>query len=102
MPEKKQYENPQTRRNPIEVPIQLLSLPTDASWLNPIEKLGKYLKKGLIHNHRLAHQMDELQARLGDMLLGFRSGSSALLAYCGLLNPGGIYAESLKRIPAII
>ena len=42
------------------LPIQLLCLPTYAPWLNPIEKLWRWLKQEVIHLHRLADAFDEL------------------------------------------
>ena len=92
---------PKLKYRSLNLPIQLLPLPTYASWLNPIERLWKYLKKEIIHNHRLSACPDLLKARLGSLLTDFERGSSALLSYCGLLNPKGIYAHALKRVSAV-
>jgi len=70
-------------RDPL--PIQLLCLPTYASWLNPIEKLWRWLKQEVIHLHRLADAFDELQRRVASFLERFDEGSPALLRYTGLL-----------------
>lgn len=89
------------RYKTLNLPIQLVPLPTYASWLNPIERLWKYLKKELIHNHVFAAQSELLKARLEAMLGSFSLGSKALLSYCGLLNPKGIYAQALKVSSAV-
>ena len=90
------------RYKTLNLPIQLVPLPTYASWLNPIERLWKYLKKELIHNHSFAAQRELLTVRLETMLTDFSLGSEALLSYCGLLNPTGMYADALKRSSAVI
>jgi hypothetical protein len=92
---KKKY---QTRH----LPIQLVPLPTYSPWLNPIEKVWKYLKKELIHNHSLSASMPTLKERVGLMLASFQAGSKPLLSYSGLLNPKGIYAQSLRLKTAVI
>ncbi len=40
--------------------LTLLFLPTCASWLNPIEKLWRWLKQEVLHLHRLASQLSVL------------------------------------------
>jgi len=93
---------PKKKYKALQLPIQLVPLPTYASWLNPIEKVWKWLKKEVIHNHRFAHSMDELKARIQEFLAGFRAVSPSLLSYCGLQNPKGIYAQALKLKTAVI
>lgn len=63
-----------------------LFLPVYASWLNPIEKLWRWLKQEILHLHRLAHQLDQLRQQVIDFLDGFRHGSVELLRYSGLLS----------------
>lgn len=65
--------------------IQLLWLPTYAPWLNPIEKLWRWLKQGRLHHHRLADDWPALKATVNAFLDQFATGSSALLRYVGLL-----------------
>ena len=68
-----------------DLPIQLLQLPTYASWLNPIEKLWRWLKQDQLHLHRLAddwHQLRDQVARFRDQ---FAEPSPALLRYTVLL-----------------
>lgn len=67
------------------MPIQLLCLPTYASWLNPIEKLWRWLKQEVIHLHRLAAEFDRLKGQVGAFLDRFAGGSKKLLRYTGLL-----------------
>lgn len=47
----------------LNLPIQIVPLPTYASWLNPIEKLWKWLKKDIIHQHTFAHRFKEQPVR---------------------------------------
>jgi hypothetical protein len=67
------------------LPIQLLPLPTYASWLNPIEKLWRWLKQDILHLHRYSSRWDELKQRIARWLDAFRHGSEPLLHYVGLL-----------------
>jgi hypothetical protein len=68
-----------------ELPIQLLCLPTYASWLNPIEKLWRWLKQDILHLHRLSSDWPALKHLVADFLDRFTSGSLDLLSYVGLL-----------------
>jgi hypothetical protein len=68
-----------------QLPIQLLSLPTYASWLNPIEKLWRWLKQEVLHLHRLSDQWEALKERVTTFLNQFANGSPELLHYVGLL-----------------
>lgn len=61
-----------------------LFLPTYASWLNPIEKLWRWLRQDVLHLHRCATQLDHLRSQVRDFLNQFSLGSSALLRYVGL------------------
>jgi hypothetical protein len=67
------------------LPIQLLFLPTYASWLNPIEKLWRWLRQQVIHLHGFSDDWPALKARVADFLNQFRNGSTELLRYVGLL-----------------
>jgi transposase len=67
------------------LPIQLLCLPTYASWLNPIEKLWRWLKQDILHLHRLSDAWSELKQRVDQFLTNFSHGSTELLRYVGLL-----------------
>jgi DDE superfamily endonuclease len=61
-----------------------LFLPTYASWLNPIEKLWRWLRQDVLHLHRHAHQLEHLRQLVTQFLDQFASGSHALLRYVGL------------------
>ena len=75
----------QVVREAVVLPIQLLCLPTYASWLNPIEKLWRWLRQEVLHLHRLSDAWAELKQRVEAFLEQFIDGSQALLRYVGLL-----------------
>jgi hypothetical protein len=63
-------------------------LPTYAPWLNPIEKLWRWLKQDVLKMHRLADDWRALRGRVHDWLDQFKAGSQRLLEYVGLLGNG--------------
>jgi hypothetical protein len=71
----------------LHLPIQLVPLPTYASWTNPIEKLWRWLKQEVLHLHRLAHDLKALRGEVARFLARFAEGSLELLHYVGLLVP---------------
>lgn len=70
---------------PEPLPIQMLCLPSYASWCNPIEKLWRWLRQDVLSMHRQADDWPALRLRVDNFLLQFRSGSNQLLRYVGLL-----------------
>ena len=62
-----------------------LFLPTYASWLNPIEKLWRWLKQDVLHLHKLAGDLEALRTQVRNFLDSFALGSDPLLRYVGLL-----------------
>jgi transposase len=68
-----------------ELPIQLVFLPTYASWLNPIEKLWRWLRQEVLHLHRLSDDWPALKQAVWDFVAQFALGSLDLLRYVGLL-----------------
>lgn len=66
--------------------LTLLFLPTYASWLNPIEKLWRWLRQDVLHNHDLSHDFKRLRQQVVDFLTQFANGSRHLLYYVGLLS----------------
>jgi len=76
---------PSARAKVDNLPIQLLCLPTYASWLNPIEKLWRWLKQDVLHLHRLSDDWLGLRQQVADFLSAFSDGSQELLRYVGLL-----------------
>lgn len=69
-----------------EQAITPLFLPTYASWLNPIEKLWRWLKQDRLHLHPWAHDLGSLRQQVSQFLDQFQEGSEALLHYVGLLS----------------
>ena len=68
----------------LNLPIQLVPLPTYSPWLNPIEKLWRWLKQDVLHLHRLADDLPALRARVLDFLHRFKAAAPDLLRYVGL------------------
>ena len=68
--------------------ISPLWLPTYAPWLNPIEKLWRWLREEVLKLHRLADSFETLQQRVDDFLEQFDQGSDELLHYVGLKGQG--------------
>jgi hypothetical protein len=82
---------PRPRARRLDLPIQLLPLPTYASWTNPIEKLWRWLKQDVLHHHPWANDLPELRRQVLAFLAAFAGGSPALLRYVGLApTPSGI------------
>jgi len=71
----------------LQLPIQLVPLPTYASWTNPIEKMWRWLKQAVLHMHRMADRLEQLRAQVDDFIIKFANGSLELLQYVGLLVP---------------
>lgn len=97
LPERWQHLKPSGKYAHLNLPIQVVSLPTYASWLNPIEKLWKWLKKELIHQHEFAHLFKELFPKVDQFLQQFDHPSTELLSFCGLLKQDGLFAQSLEK-----
>ena len=68
-----------------KLPIEILQLPTYASWTNPIEKLWRWVRQAVIHLHRLSDNWTALQEKVSDFMEQFKGGSRELLHYVGLL-----------------
>jgi len=71
----------------LALPIQIVPLPTYASWANPIEKLWRWLKQAVLHLHPWAGDLKRLRAEVRRFLERFADGSQELLQYVGLLVP---------------
>lgn len=74
--------------------IQPVWLPTYAPWLNPIEKLWRWLKESILKMHPLADDWPALHGRVNSFLDQFSRGSRTLLRYTGLLGDG-LMAQAL-------
>ena len=70
-------------------------LPTYAPWLNPIEKLWRWLRQDVLKLHRLAGEWTALRHRVRTFLDQFAAGSHALLHYVGLRGEGKL-AQALR------
>lgn len=68
----------------LQLPIQIVPLPTYAPWTNPIEKLWRWLRQDVLHLHRQADDLGALRAQVAAFLAQFATGSAALLQYVGL------------------
>lgn len=75
--------------------IEPVWLPTYAPWLNPIEKLWRWLRQDVLKLHRLADDWSALQQRVRSFLDQFAHGSRAVLHYVGLLGDGKL-AHALR------
>jgi hypothetical protein len=65
--------------------IRPVYLPTYASWLNPIEKLWRWLRADVLHGHEFSDEPMRLRDEVAQFLDQFADESSALLRYVGLL-----------------
>ena len=63
-------------------------LPTYAPWLNPIEKLWRWLRVDVFKMHRFVSQWEAFRARVNRFLDQFATGSDDLLRYVGLKGDG--------------
>ena len=74
----------------LQLPIHLVPLPTYASWLNPIEKLWRWLRQEVVHLHPWADALPTLYAEADRFLARFTHGAPDchdLLRYVGLQTP---------------
>jgi len=63
-------------------------LPTYAPWLNPIEKLWRWLRHDILNMHRWVEDWPQVKHRVHEFLDQFAHGSAALLRYVGLKGKG--------------
>lgn len=68
--------------------IEPVWLPTYAPWLNPIEKLWRWLREQVLTLHRLAGDWDTLRERVNAFLSQFAEEAEVLLHYVGLRGEG--------------
>lgn len=69
-----------------QVGVTLLFLPTYASWLNPIEKLWRWLRQDVIHSHPHAADLPRLRAEVTDWLALRNQPDPCTLFRTGLLS----------------
>lgn len=92
------WQNLKVDKAPNLLPIQLLPLPTYASWCNPIEKLWRWLKQDVIHLHRQADNWNELQISIKEFLDKFANGSTELMKYVGLTTNSNLFGDIIAQI----
>ncbi len=76
--------------------IEPVWLPTYAAWLNPIEKLWRWLRQDVLKMHRLGDDWTALRQRVRTFLDQFAHGSQDVLHDVGLLGDGHL-AQVLTR-----
>lgn len=84
---------PSAKAKRLNLPIQLLPLPTYAPWTNPIEKLWRWLRQTYLHMHREADAWPTLKQKISDHFNEFAHGSEELLRYVGLGSTSSLYGE---------
>jgi hypothetical protein len=83
------HKHPDVEAALTELPlIEPVWLPTYAPWLNPIEKLWRWLRQDVLTMHHLAGDWPTLRQRVRDFLAQFATGSADLLRYVGLAGQG--------------
>jgi DDE superfamily endonuclease len=90
---------PSTKARRLNLPIQLIPLPTYAPWTNPIEKLWRKLRQEVLHLHRKADQWESLKQQVAEFLDQFREGSCELLRYVGLTANSKLYGSLFTPQP---
>jgi transposase len=68
--------------------IKPVWLPTYAPWLNPIEKLWRWLRQNILKMHRWVEDWPQVKQRVREFLDQFAHGSATLLRYVGLKGKG--------------
>ena len=74
--------------------LQVITLPTYAPWLNPIEKLWRQFRQEVDYMHPLADDWKRLRERVQAFFDQFAHGSANLLRYVGICGMG-ILASAL-------
>jgi hypothetical protein len=81
--------HPEVQAALAEMPtIEPVWLPTYAPWLNPIEKLWRWLREQVLTLHRLAGDWQMLRERVNAFLDQFAEQAEGLLEYVGLRGKG--------------
>ena len=68
--------------------IKPVWLPTYAPWLNPIEKLWRWVRQDILKMHRWVEDWPQVKQRVRAFLDQFAHGSHDLLRYVGLVGKG--------------
>lgn len=78
------HAHPAVQAEAERLDLTICWLPTYAPWLNPIEKLWRWLKQTVLHHHQQADAWRELLAATHAFLDQFAEPSPDLLRYVGL------------------
>jgi len=70
--------------------IKPVWLPAYAPWLNPIEKLWRWVRHDVLKMHRWVEDWPRVKQRVRDFLDQFAHGSPDLLRYVGLVGKGNL------------
>ena len=90
------HTHPEVQATVNQLPhLEVVWLPTYASWLNPIEKLWRWTRQTVLHRHHLSDRWNELKQRVASFFDQFKDGSQELLRYVGLLGDGQ-FAKALR------
>lgn len=89
-------KEPSSKARHLDLPIELVPLPTYASWTNPAEKLWRWLKQEVLHLHRYADHWHELWDKVSKFLNQFAQDSPELLHYVGLQGRENLYGPALS------
>jgi hypothetical protein len=76
--------------------LEIVWLPTYAHWLNPIEKLWRWLRQNVLRLHPWAADWNQLLGQVHRFLDQFAQGSGDLLRYVGLSGDGKL-ASAIHR-----
>jgi DDE superfamily endonuclease len=68
--------------------IRPVWLPTYAPWLNPIEKLWRWVRQDILQMHRGVEDWPQVKQRVRAFLAQFAHSSADLLRYVGLVGQG--------------
>jgi transposase len=90
------HAHPDVQQTARQLAITLLFLPTYASWLNPVERLWRWLRTDLLHNFEPAEELHTLRSLVLAWLERFAEPSPHLLYRIGLLSKPEL--DSLCRL----
>ena len=80
----------------MNLPVQLVYLPTYASWLNPIEKVWRRLKQEIIQLHRATDDFETLKIRVNSWFIRQTQQTEELLQYVGLKSKDGVFSTAFS------
>lgn len=85
---------PRKKFTNLNLPIQMVFLPTYASWLNPIEKVWKKLKQEKIHLHTCTDAITDLKEKIAKWFDNLGNNKEELLKYMGLRKENSFYVKA--------